>query len=71
MKQNSDLKQLIVPGGLYHDTEPDQIILVLSSNRYDILSIARIYHKRLSVTFEHFYLPATMDAFFAEKNRLC
>lgn len=71
MKQNNDLKQLIIPGGLCYDAERDQIMLVLSADRCDILSIARIYHKKLSVTFEHFYLPVTMDAFFAEKNRLC
>lgn len=71
MKQNSDLKQLIVPGGLCYDAERDQIMLILSADRHDVLSIARVYHKRLFITFEHSYLPATMDAFFAEKNRLC
>jgi hypothetical protein len=71
MKQNSDLKQLIVHGGLCYDAERDQIMLVLSADRYDVLSIARISHKRLPLTFERFYLLVTMDAFFVEKNRLC
>jgi hypothetical protein len=61
----------VAPGELYHDAERDQIMLVLSSNRYGVLSIARVVYKRLSVTFEHFYLPVTKDAFFAEKNKLC
>jgi hypothetical protein len=71
MKQNSDLKQLIVHGGLCYDAERDHIMLILSADRHDVLSIARIYHKRLFITFEHSYLPVIMDAFFAEKNRLC